>query len=194
MDSNGSNQIELPIAGAHLSPSPWSPDSRKIVYNTTHAENVLAIYDLNTLNLKSINLAGTPALDESSIDGTWSPDGSKIAFSCAALGSFDRGDICVVNSDGAQRVNLTADEIPDSGAPLWSPDGRKLLFLRRFESEGNYQLAVMNSNGAQIVQLTNIQSDAYLGGALWSPDSRKVAYFSGRMGSAADIYVVGVAE
>ncbi|MBI3961561.1 MAG: PD40 domain-containing protein, partial [Deinococcus sp.] len=50
---------------------------------------------------------------------TWSPDGTRLAFSASADG---QSDLYVVNTDGTDLVQLTNDPFEDRG-PAWSPDG-----------------------------------------------------------------------
>jgi hypothetical protein len=53
---------------------------------------------------------------------------------------------------------------PEVQSPVWSPDGRKIAFVRR---DHTYDLYVMNADGSGLLRLTR---DAKVGGAVWSPD------------------------
>jgi Tol biopolymer transport system component len=55
---------------------------------------------------------------------SWSPDGTKIAFTSDRDGNWE---IYVMNAqDGSNQTNLTIDPATDE-FPSWSPDGTKYL-------------------------------------------------------------------
>ena len=55
---------------------------------------------------------------------TWSPDGTRIAFTSRRDGN---DEIYVMNPDGSGQTRLTTDAAIDA-APTWSPDGQRLAF------------------------------------------------------------------
>ena len=57
-------------------------------------------------------------------DPSWSPDGSKIAFTSFRDGN---AEIHVMNADGSDPINLTNNPAWDY-APAWSPDGTRIAF------------------------------------------------------------------
>ena len=86
-----------------------------------------------------------------------------IAFTSNA---FQLLAILVVNPDGTGLRNLTPDGEFES-APIWSPDGRKILFIR----EGS--LYVMDADGSGRMKLADGQA---ISEHRWSPDGRMIAY------------------
>src|SRR6266516_4566956 len=74
-----------------------------------------------------------------------SPDGKRIVFSCRRGGSDF--EICVMNADGTGQVQLTDNTIGDL-TPSWSPDGNQIVFHRRVGGRGQFQLFLINADGA----------------------------------------------
>jgi TolB protein len=100
----------------------------------------------------------------------------KIAFASDASGSNDN---VVMNADGVGRANLTTGADDDTD-PAWSPDGRRLAFVR-----GGAQPAVylVQADGSGLRRLTTGASPA------WSPDGTRLV-FSRRVGRGVDLYVI----
>jgi dipeptidyl aminopeptidase/acylaminoacyl peptidase len=57
---------------------------------------------------------------------TWSPDGSRLAFTSTRAGHVVIG----VFDLGAQRITWMAPSLDDDSAPEWSPDGKRIAFVR----------------------------------------------------------------
>jgi len=112
---------------------------------------------------------------------SWSPDGSRIAFTSNREG---KSAIYVMHRDGSgvKRLTQSAD---DSGAK-WSPDGSRMAFTSR--RDGNDEIYVMNADGTNAVNVTN--HPAADDGPAWSPDGTKIAFYSDRDGSDFAIYVM----
>ena len=72
------------------------------------------IYVMETDGSNQTNLTSSTAWHE---DPSWSPDGSKIAFTAFREDSFD---IYVMDADGSNQTNLTNDVAWDKD-PSWSP-------------------------------------------------------------------------
>jgi Tol biopolymer transport system component len=122
---------------------------------------------------------------------TWSPDGSRIAFSgCCEVGT----QIYVINADGTQERQLT--DLPDDGVsgayePSWSPDGTRLaLTINEYDprtQDENEVMYIMNDDGTGLVRVT---SPADLASEpAWSPDGRRIA-FTSRGDGNSEIYVM----
>ncbi|HEY1403498.1 MAG TPA: hypothetical protein VGB05_05185 [Pyrinomonadaceae bacterium] len=121
---------------------------------------------------------------------SWSPDGSKIAFS--VYDSQGQSDIYTVNlADGAV-TGLTTAATPgvDYRSPAWSPDGRQIALTRStftFIPGGDGEIYVMNADGSDLRNLTNsLYAD---GGANWSPDGSALVLTSLRDGND-EIYMM----
>ena len=131
-----------------------------------------------------------------SFDGAmWSPDGRKIVFRserdrpteaerAACRPRCEREEIYVVDADGSNLRRLTHNWRTD-GAPVWSPDGRKILFVHRDD------MWVMNADGSGQRNLTRSATYPFAGDSApaWSPDGRKILFVSNRGGNS-EIYVM----
>jgi hypothetical protein len=80
----------------------------------------------------------------------------------SAVGSNTNGEIWAAKSDGTGQVQLTNDNNYQSWWPKWSPNGRRILFLRQPAAQTNYDdptqfantsLWVMNSDGTGVTQI-----------------------------------------
>ena len=112
---------------------------------------------------------------------SWSPDGTKIAFSASSGGN---NEIYVMNADGSNHTNITNDLGYDS-EPSWSPDGTKIAFSAR--SGGDNEIYVMDTDGSNQTNITN--HDGWDRAPSWSPDGTKIAFESNRDGTG-EIYVM----
>ncbi|MFU8813622.1 MAG: TolB family protein, partial [Balneolaceae bacterium] len=104
-----------------------SPDGTKIAFN--HGGNV-AVMDSDGSNMRTLasveGKAPLPQLIKS--EPSWSPDGSKIAYTVHNTGNNNK-DIWVMNADGSGQTPLIADSNQNYWAPDWKPDGSKLIFV-----------------------------------------------------------------
>jgi ABC-type nickel/cobalt efflux system permease component RcnA/Tol biopolymer transport system component len=120
-------------------PVSWSPAGEALLLTDIEVEGArplahLLRYDLADERL--VDLTGDEGLADSW--ATWSPDGEWIATVRRDLryGGVARGDsIWLMRPDGADAHPITQDPDMLHGMPVWSPDGRYLLFQRYLLSE-----------------------------------------------------------
>jgi len=87
--------------------------------------------------------------------------------------------------DGSDLRRLTSDPAED-GEPVWSPDGRRILFASR--RAGEAEVFLVNADGTGLTRLTTTPR-GYSRRAEWSPDGRRIAFGSNREGND-DIYIM----
>ena len=161
-----------------------SLSSVRAVGNTIAFSSNGNIYTMNTdgTNLIELTQGSNPS---------WSPDGTRIVFSFG-LPRFpgDPADICVMDANGANRVNLTKGRHNVNHSPVVSPDGTKIAFAS-YRDE-NFEIYVMNADGKNSKNLTlHLDDDTF---PTWSPDGRKIAFESMQvavgMEAHSDIFVM----
>lgn len=114
----------------------------------------------------------------------WSPEASRIAFTrTRVIGEDFRGDdvttldLHVMNANGSGLRRL----VPIAHQPDWSPDGRKLAFVRYFGEAVTIWTA--NADGTGLRRLVRGESPD------WSPDGRRIA-FERWTGDLSEVFVM----
>ncbi len=141
----------------------WSPDGQKIVFTRHPVADNRQFSNQAELYLMNPDGTGLQRLTYNSEEErapAWSPDGSRIVYSCRVGGGTNPFRICVMNPDGSDIQQLTNE--PDSVSDLtatWSPNGQQILYHRRGAVTPAYptpgqQLFMMNADGSDEAQLT----------------------------------------
>ena len=94
-----------------------------------------------------IQLTDHPGMDSAP---SWSPDGSRIAFSSDRE---DNVDVYVMKTNGEGVRRLTED-LGNDYNPTWSPDGEHIVFYRSLD-DGRDQIWVREVDGAREWDITN---------------------------------------
>jgi Tol biopolymer transport system component len=92
-----------------------------------------------------------------------------------------------VHADGSRLGQLTRNHASDT-APIFSPDGRRIVFMRSTNCCGP-GLLVMNADGSRQRRLAAYGSDP-----AWSPDSQRIAYVGSGNGANSDPLIIAGAD
>ena len=206
MDSHGGGRqrnLTREWGRSVLSPPPrrvpiWSPDWRRVAFVSDPCAGVqgacsrtsqLYVMNADGSELRRLARGGKVRRDNGqwicpcAPTPVWSPDGQKIAFGSERDGTVD---VYVVNIFAGGRRRLTRS-LASEESLAWSPDSRKLAFVKRIEDPGGpprrKEIWVMNADGSGQQQLARGSAPA------WSPRGRQIAFRSDHDGNG-EIYVM----
>ena len=102
----------------------WSPDGSRILYQTTNAGRS-QIWTVNLDGTNSSKLSNGEYFDQ---QPDWHPDGERIVFSSArGTSGFD-----IWETDLPTGLSWRiSSHVGDETEPVWSADGRSLVYIRR---------------------------------------------------------------
>lgn len=130
------------------------------------ASNFSGSYDINTRDFDGNSPLPITATLNNDTSPAWSPDGQQILFSRSVSMGFS--DVYVMDSDGANPINLSQSSSAVEVAHGWSPDGLWVLF------SSNADLWVMRPDGSERTSLTLNSPEEWT--ASWSPDGSTIAF------------------
>jgi Tol biopolymer transport system component len=174
MNADGTNQARLTTVTPKNAFAPrWSPTNPNLlIFVTTNntAPHALDIWKVNADGTGMTNLTNRPSFNDGAISPittlpsppSWSPDGTKIAFTSDQTGSLD---IFVMNADGTSIVSLntfassstanlaTSNEFD----PFWLPNGSEIAFVS--DRDGTYQIYKVSLLTGTVTQLTSVATN-----------------------------------
>jgi len=179
MDANGQNVTEWKGSRPYAADKypEWSPDGCCIIFTsspiTASGETGVSNIYLGSKNPGSeADITNLTLVDAMDSDPSWSPDGTRVAFSSY---KDDNWHIYVMNKDGSGMVQITFGQGSEAEiSPEWSPDGAHIVYTGVLGTRAD--IYSINVDGSQMVKLTNGPANSYL--AAWSPDSRRIAFVS----------------
>jgi dipeptidyl aminopeptidase/acylaminoacyl peptidase len=216
----GGEAIQLTKSETSIGNFNWSEDGKSIAYLATEPappvskerkdymgdfEVVRREYSHNHLWTLSVAdafkspLAGKQRTKkkEFSIDSfSWSPDGSRIAFSATInpdLIQGSTGDVYVLNLSDDSVRKIVSQEGPDNG-PRWSPDGKQIVFSSAMGRSPffatNTLLAIVPADGGTPKSITDA-FDENAGLMEWRADG---IYFTGLQKAASHLFKIDPAS
>jgi len=187
----------------------WSADGKWIAFNTSD-EKEDAIYVIPSSGGPPRKVPVEPRLRNSVFNYriSLSPDGKVVAFSSrnidktgaeppeeAGLPPSVRGFfIYTVPVAGGEVRRLTDNA---SGEPAFSPDGKKIAFVKYYTSERGQlcgSLWVVPAAGGNPVQVCDPDPLRRVAGPVWSPDGKMIAYNTRTMSDRKGVCIVPVSE
>lgn len=168
----------LPVAGAWQAAS--SPAGSRITFTCAEPGPTICTSAPDGSDLRALTGGDTSNEDEPA----WSPDGTRILFRRwphgATAGQFNPTDLWVMDADGGNAVNLTADALVQ-GEAAWSPvpvEGTyRIVFVQEAVVDGfvTSRLYTMRADGTDRRPLTTAGAHTDAEPA-WSPDGRTVVF------------------
>ncbi len=147
----------------------WSPDGRRIAYYAFPAAGLeLWVMDADGSHKRRLVSEGDVSDRRLSYGWpiVWSPDGTELAYTGEALGSYH---VLVVGVESGRRRELVPG-FEDASGPTWSPDGRAIAFMSNHDSR-QLEIWVVGVDGAGLRRLTrNETTDA---SPTWRPVEEK---------------------
>jgi Tol biopolymer transport system component len=153
----------------------WSPDGRRLAFVRGHSGGAITaprmslfVMDAGGTHTKRLATCGGACGADYGSRLSWSPDGSRIAFS-----RFDSAPqvsgvfVAQANGAGVRRLTRGTDV-----SPAWSPDGSRIVFVRN--TRHGSVLKIVRTDGSGVRSLTSPPVTA--GNPVWSPNGRIIAF------------------
>ncbi len=162
MNVDGTGTTEV-ARGLVFNPGPvWSPDACQIAYRSGFDQQVSPWIEIvNADGSGGRQLTPEPDPNEFAYyeSPTWSPDGSRLAFTKNSV-------LHVINADGTGLTALPNEDLALN--PSWSPDGQHIAYTS-LDPFGEIHLR--NPDGSNLASVTTGAFDFW---PRWAPDSRRL--------------------
>jgi TolB protein len=182
VNADGSGQRRAGIPGYPT----YSPDGGKMTFAVDYSPAYagrLYVAKADGTSRRAISARTDPCFAPN-----WSPDGKRIAYSTGC--EVDFTDIFVVRRDGTARRRLTpAGYLPWEKQPIWSPNGRAILYTGFVKGCPGWQLFLMDPDGRRRRPIAGDYpkaTDSFYA-AEWSRDGKRIFFVSNK-----DLFVIDV--
>lgn len=172
--------VQRLVHGSAISPA-WSPDGKKIVYNSCNGITTVKC-NINTVLLNGHIKILAPSREPASAPA-WSPDGSKIVY---VFRTDEKGlEVRLVSSTGG-RSTLLVNNVSFLTALRWSPDGQRITYAGwpddKKTMDSPYHIYVVSSSGGRLIRLVEGKEESE---PAWSPNGKQIVYTNLVSGSPA---------
>jgi len=195
-DGTGARKLTDPPVNVIDSSPSWSPDGARIAFQREFTNKPYEVYIINAdgSGLTQVDPGCPEGIPQSQIceetDPAWSPDGSRLAFGwpygtlrkVKGEDTIEVASIGLMDPNGGNVVQITQLVRPstsEDSTPAWSPDGKRIAFIRVIitaEPPDGAALFVVDADGANEKQLTPWELRA--ADPDWSPDGREISFRS----------------
>lgn len=191
---DGSQPAQLTVNDGNSNVLDISPDGTKILYSTDRDESDLWSVKLD--HAKESQLTSEAGME------LWpdiAPDSQTVAFQAAHATTGNTLFNCLILAKSLKNDAVPTQLAPDGFAPLWSPDGKQVGFLRYVN--GTNDLWLVHAGGGDAKRLTT--GSVIFGGFSqlpynrvqtqdfqWSPDSAHLIYCADSSG-IANVWQIG---
>jgi len=124
-----------------------------------------------------------------SLTPRWSPDGSRIAFTCyAPYRGVTSAQICMYSIDTGKVISFARFSGTNS-TPAWSPDGTQIIFSSSMQGSGT-ELYVSDINGSRPKRLTQSGGNIANVSPAWNPKTGQTIAFVSDRGGTPQLYLM----
>jgi hypothetical protein len=156
VNANGTGAVNLTESpGAYETSAEFSPDGTKIVYVRGDTNNDIWVMNANGTGQTPLTETDPPTQN---VAPTWSPDGTKIAWSVMEAPSAGDNGLHVMSANGSSQTQLLDESAPIHTDQLsWSPDGTQIAYkslaiggeLRLVGATGGPTSLLVENSGAE---------------------------------------------
>jgi WD40-like Beta Propeller Repeat len=162
-------------------PGVLSPDGTQLAFDWINRHGDTQIYVARPDRSRAVNASRsrskgpTPLVEAAE---TWSPDGTRLAFTLDRGLGRDTREVRVMQADGSnERTLALAPHL--RGVPEWSPDGRSVAWVADADDDGLDELHVAPVNGDRPRRLVERN---YIQDIEWEPGAARTAPLSAGSG------------
>ncbi len=179
----GGREIQLTSDGQQNLQPAWSPDGKLIAYHSSSRGGIWVMPAFGGAPKQLADFGSRPA---------WSPDSATLAFQSQTTIDFQVNSpgfqppstIWTVQASGGAPKQITSNTNPAGGhgAPCWSPDGRRIAFVRVQLGDIRTQIWTVARDGSDLKLLTaGVKNPSANYDPVYAPDGRSL-YYSGSVG------------